>query len=178
MPRVRQSYRSPFGEIGRPESRVTKVPVKTEREWIRRIGLRPASLTAEICGDPLPGYSALDRTNREAKIKKVLKIVAVASLVGGCVSALGTASALLPLITTSIDAACASSQALAQQAQVQPPLAGSSKLAKVNAKIAAVCGVVDPASVEAGNALHSLNTATAELLGQAGALGVQLRGLK
>lgn len=30
-------------------------------EWQRRLALRPRDLTAAICGDPLPGYSALDR---------------------------------------------------------------------------------------------------------------------
>ena len=32
----------------------------------RRALLRPRSLTAAICGDPLPGYSALDRRGRPA----------------------------------------------------------------------------------------------------------------
>lgn len=30
----------------------------------RRAQLRPRSITAAICGDPLPGYSALDRMAR------------------------------------------------------------------------------------------------------------------
>ncbi len=110
-------------------------------------------------------------------MKRVLAFTALLSL-SGCVTALSTASVVLPLITTSIDAACASSQALAQQAAATPQLATSSKLVRVNNKIATVCGVVDPSSAQAGSALHQLNTATAQLLGAAGAAGVQLKGVK
>jgi hypothetical protein len=34
---------------------------ETHREWLRRMSLSPASLTAALFGDPLPGYSALDK---------------------------------------------------------------------------------------------------------------------
>lgn len=34
---------------------------ETHREWLRRMSLSPASLTAALLGDPLPGYSALDK---------------------------------------------------------------------------------------------------------------------
>ncbi len=105
---------------------------------------------------------------------KNLSIIILLGL-SGCVTASMSA---ISLITTSIDVACASSQALAQQAAASPELVISPKLAKVNAKIASVCGVVDPSSAQAGSALHSLNTATAQLLGAAGAAGIQLRGLK
>lgn len=109
-----------------------------------------------------------------------MKHLALVMLLGlsGCVTAMSTAAVVLPLITTSIDAACASSQALAQQAAATPQLATSSKLVRVNNKIATICGVVDPASAQAGSALYQLNTATAQLLGAAGAAGVQLRGLR
>lgn len=41
----------------------TEVSVRTLREWRNRLELRPRDLTAAICGDPLPGYSALDRVS-------------------------------------------------------------------------------------------------------------------
>jgi hypothetical protein len=34
---------------------------ETHREWLRRMALSPVSLTAALLGDPLPGYSALDK---------------------------------------------------------------------------------------------------------------------
>ncbi len=70
MPRVRQKYISPFGLIGRPEE-ATRVPERTKQEWVKRIGLKPRDLTAEICGDPLPGYSALDRAKTAGRLKCV-----------------------------------------------------------------------------------------------------------
>ncbi len=95
----------------------------------------------------------------------------------GCVTALSTASSLLPYITTSLDVACKSSQTLAQQAAAQPALSKSSALIKVNSKIASICGVIDPTSAQVGIALNSLNTTTAALLGAAGAVGIKLPGL-
>lgn len=41
--------------------RSLNVPRDTEMEWRARQRLGPASLTAAFCGDPLPGYSALER---------------------------------------------------------------------------------------------------------------------
>lgn len=38
-----------------------KIPENTVSEWRSRRALSPSSLTAHFCGDPLPGYSALDR---------------------------------------------------------------------------------------------------------------------
>jgi hypothetical protein len=46
----------------KPALRVVRVDRRAE--WLHRLALRPRDLTAAICGDPLPGYSALDR--REA----------------------------------------------------------------------------------------------------------------
>jgi hypothetical protein len=37
------------------------VDANSHREWLHRQSLEPASLTAAILGDPLPGYSALDQ---------------------------------------------------------------------------------------------------------------------
>lgn len=37
------------------------IPEQTVSEWRSRRALSPSSLTAHFCGDPLPGYSALDR---------------------------------------------------------------------------------------------------------------------
>lgn len=97
---------------------------------------------------------------------------------GGCVAgALGTANAVLPLITTSLDVACASSTAIATQAKANPATAGSSAIGKVNNAVASFCGKVDPTSAQAALALNSLNTLTAQLLGVAGAAGVKLPGL-
>jgi hypothetical protein len=91
---------------------------------------------------------------------------------------LSTSSALLPVITSSLDAACASSAALASQAKAQPALAGSSTLSKVSSAVGGFCGKVDPTSAAAGQALNTLNTLTAQLLGVAGAAGINLPGLK
>jgi IS30 family transposase len=50
-----------------PEHKVSKeapsepVNMERHREWRHRQSLSPVSLTAAIFGDPLPGYSALDR---------------------------------------------------------------------------------------------------------------------
>lgn len=56
------------GESGRrvlnPENHVaTKSPEVPPEVWIDRIkrAMTPRSVTAIICGDPIPGYSALDR---------------------------------------------------------------------------------------------------------------------
>jgi hypothetical protein len=95
----------------------------------------------------------------------------------GSLTALTVASNLLPVITTSLDAACASSAALATQAKAQPPLARSSILSSVNGAIGRFCGKVDPVSAAAGPALNNLNTVTADLLGLAGAAGIKLPGL-
>lgn len=91
---------------------------------------------------------------------------------------LTTASNLLPVITTSLDAACASSTALATQAKAQPTLAGSSVLTSVNSAVAKFCGKVDPTSGAAAPALQNLNTITAQLLNLAGTVGIKLPGLK
>lgn len=40
---------------------VRSVPDGVIAEWTRRRLAQPSSLTAQILGDPLPGYSALDR---------------------------------------------------------------------------------------------------------------------
>jgi hypothetical protein len=40
---------------------VAKIPQETISEWRYRRALSPSNLTAHFCGDPLPGYSALDR---------------------------------------------------------------------------------------------------------------------
>lgn len=37
------------------------VPDSALREWRVRLSINPRNLTAAICGDPLPGYSALER---------------------------------------------------------------------------------------------------------------------
>lgn len=39
----------------------TKIPERVLREQDYRLNLEPRDLTAAFCGDPLPGYSALDR---------------------------------------------------------------------------------------------------------------------
>jgi hypothetical protein len=45
------------------QSRGAREPAnaETHREWLRRMSLSPVSLTAALFGDPLPGYSALDK---------------------------------------------------------------------------------------------------------------------
>ena len=111
-------------------------------------------------------------------MRKVLLAAALPLFLTGCVSALSTASAVLPLITSSLDAACASSTALATQAASQPALKGASVLVKVNNAVAGVCGKIDPTSAAAGSALNTLNTLTAQLLGVAGAAGINLPGIK
>ncbi|MHC2867957.1 hypothetical protein ACVIYH_009090 [Bradyrhizobium diazoefficiens] len=47
-----------------PKNKVAQTePVDQEshREWLHRMSLSPVNLTAALLGDPLPGYSALDR---------------------------------------------------------------------------------------------------------------------
>jgi transposase len=44
-------------KVARPEP----VSAESHREWLRRMSLSPANLTAALLGDPLPGYSALDK---------------------------------------------------------------------------------------------------------------------
>jgi len=43
------------------EGKNMKVPPEVFAERDRRLSLAPRSLTAAICGDPLPGYSAMER---------------------------------------------------------------------------------------------------------------------
>lgn len=50
------NYRGVIFETERPT-----VPVEVEALQIRRLMLRPITVTALLCGDPLPGESALDR---------------------------------------------------------------------------------------------------------------------
>lgn len=38
-----------------------RIPADREEEWRRRQALTPRSLTSALMGDPLPGYSALER---------------------------------------------------------------------------------------------------------------------
>ena len=51
---------SPWSVGGRPVM-ATRAPDEVLAELEARLKLKPASLTAYFCGDPLPGYSALDR---------------------------------------------------------------------------------------------------------------------
>jgi len=48
-----------------PKNRVTAsrepMAAETHREWLHRMSLSPANLTAAFFGDPLPGCSALDK---------------------------------------------------------------------------------------------------------------------
>lgn len=37
------------------------VDAESHREWLHRMSLSPSNLTAALLGDPLPGYSALDK---------------------------------------------------------------------------------------------------------------------
>lgn len=49
-----------------PETQQTRQPTPHEvLDRDRRAGLAPASLTAALFGDPLPGYSALDRRQQK-----------------------------------------------------------------------------------------------------------------
>jgi hypothetical protein len=48
---------APKNKVARPEP----ANAETHREWLHRMALSPASLTAATFGDPLPGYSALDK---------------------------------------------------------------------------------------------------------------------
>jgi len=38
-----------------------EIPVDTQAEWEARLNTKPRDLTAAFCGDPLPGFSALER---------------------------------------------------------------------------------------------------------------------
>lgn len=43
------------------QSNTLKIPEETRQEWRHRQSLDPRNLTAAFCGDPLPGFSALEK---------------------------------------------------------------------------------------------------------------------
>jgi hypothetical protein len=60
--RWRDRYGSPFRETGLPQpSAANRAPDDLLTDRNHRSGLAPRDLTAAVFGDPLPGYSALDR---------------------------------------------------------------------------------------------------------------------
>lgn len=60
--RWRQNYTSPYLAAGLDQpSPGSRIPREVENDRDRRLGIAHDSLTAAIFGDPLPGYSALDR---------------------------------------------------------------------------------------------------------------------
>lgn len=51
-------------EVSAPSGIITariSIPAPTEHDWRKRQLLSHQTLTAALCGDPLPGYSALER---------------------------------------------------------------------------------------------------------------------
>lgn len=65
-PRNRAEIRALFPYARLAEAReVTEIPDEVLRDRDERLRKSPASLTAELMGDPIPGRSALDLKNNQ-----------------------------------------------------------------------------------------------------------------
>ena len=53
--------RTKTGENPAEPIRAVEIPIEVIAERERRLALQPRDLSAALCGDPLPGYSALER---------------------------------------------------------------------------------------------------------------------